>query len=164
MSRFDLKLFLSLNLQFKTRRIHFLVCTLCNFLSSLFFSFKEQKFDGQMFQGLVSLTKLVFCLTGLQALRQETFKFLSGLEWLVLKFSCIKSIEPGFFHCLQNLKRLDARGFYKSVLCPRLVELNNLEILNMRFFENKSVDELFDGMASDAVNTKLRVLNHHTNK
>jgi hypothetical protein len=26
------------------------------------------------------------------------------------------------------------------------------------------VDELFDGMASDAVNTKLRVLNHHTNK
>jgi hypothetical protein len=41
---------------------------------------------------------------------------------------------------------------------PRLTEMPNLEILNLCSNEICSLHDLFDGMAIDAVNTKLRVL------
>jgi hypothetical protein len=45
-----------------------------------------------------------------------------------------------------------------SGACPRLVELPNLEILNLSSNRINTVDDLFVGMASDEMNTKLCVL------
>jgi hypothetical protein len=42
--------------------------------------------------------------------------------------------------------------------CPRLIELPNVEILYLNFHQINVLDELFAGMASEAENTKLRVL------
>jgi hypothetical protein len=48
--------------------------------------------------------------------------------------------------------------------CPRLIELPNVEILDLNNNKIKSLDQLFDGMALEEVNTKLRVLNLADNK
>jgi hypothetical protein len=48
--------------------------------------------------------------------------------------------------------------------CPRLIELPNVEILDLNSDEINSLDQLFDGMTIDAVNTKLRVLSFINNK
>jgi hypothetical protein len=51
-----------------------------------------------------------------------------------------------------------------SGACPRLVELPNVEILKLSSNRINTVDDLFAGMASDKMNTKLRVLDFNGTK
>jgi hypothetical protein len=118
----------------------------------------EQKINGHIFDGLVSLTKLVIhSFYGMRVLRTGTFASLTGLEWLELENNGITSIEPGVFSCLTKLRRLELKND-KGGACPRLIELANLEILCLKSIGIYSLSELFSGMAIDAVNTKLQVL------
>jgi hypothetical protein len=121
----------------------------------------NEELNGQIFEGLVSLTKLVLYsssspFSGLRVLRRETLLFLPDLEWFELNDTGIVSIESGAFNHLTKLVRLKIRLSYG--VCPRLIELTNLEILCLRSNGISSVDELFAGMTNDAVNTKLRVI------
>jgi Leucine-rich repeat (LRR) protein len=128
------------------------------------FFFKEQVLDGLIFDGLVSLTKLVIKqLLSSWAIKKNTLSSLPSLEWLTLENNPIRSIEPGTFTCLTKLIRLDVYGSngcdQEPLVCPRLIELSNLEILNLHSNGIPTViKQLFDGMASDAVNTTLRSL------
>jgi hypothetical protein len=107
-------------------------------------------------------------------LKQDTFSFLPDLEWLELKSNRVDSIEPGAFNSLTKLRRLEITdninnncgGLTDKICgaCPPLIELVNVEFLKLSSNFVKSVDGLFAGMASDAVNTKLRVLDLSNNK
>jgi Leucine-rich repeat (LRR) protein len=121
------------------------------------FKGQNEPIDGKMFEGLVSLTKLEIQLaSGLQALRKDTFLSLPDLEWLTLYQNRPNAIVPGLFNGLSILKRLELAICCCS--CPRLVDLPNLEILILSGNQIESTDDLFAGMKTYAVNTKLRVL------
>jgi Leucine-rich repeat (LRR) protein len=95
-------------------------------------------------------------------LKQDTFSFLPNIEWLKLVGNRTDSIEPGAFNSLTKLRHLEISDNYLRA-CPRLLELTKVEFLKLSFNTMQTVDELFAGMASDAVNTKLRVLDLSNN-
>jgi Leucine-rich repeat (LRR) protein len=86
-----------------------------------------------------------------------------GLEAIYLNGNHITSIEPGAFSCLTKLRRLEIAGS-KLEKCVPLVELPNLETLKQTCNNIESLDELFNGLASDELNSKLRVLDLSGNK
>jgi Leucine-rich repeat (LRR) protein len=86
-----------------------------------------------------------------------------NLEWIKMEENLIESIEPGAFICLTKIKLINM-SFNLLEQCPSLSELASLEKLNLRSNKIKSVDELFDGMERDAMNTKLRVLDLSENE
>jgi Leucine-rich repeat (LRR) protein len=118
----------------------------------------DELMNGGVFTGLTSLKNLeIYKCKQLKRIERDFFEFMPNLECIDMDENSIESIEPGAFRCLTSVKYISMSG-NKLERCPSLSELASLERLNLESNKIKSVDELFDGMGRDVMNTKLRVL------
>jgi Leucine-rich repeat (LRR) protein len=115
--------------------------------------------DGEAFSGLVWLKKLKIsnCYIFLKRIKREFFECMPMLEVIEMVGNSIESIGPGAFSCLPYLKHLNL-SLNKLERCPSLSELASLQKLDLGSNKIKSIDGLFEGIASDEMNTELRVL------
>jgi Leucine-rich repeat (LRR) protein len=116
----------------------------------------EQRIDGSIFRGLVSLNKLTITrCKSVKRLEQTTFQYIPNVEYVDCSENSISSIEPGAFNVPSKLRHLNLT---ENLLekCPSLNELRNLESLVL--YENRinSLYGLFEGC--EGVNMNLRLL------
>jgi Leucine-rich repeat (LRR) protein len=122
--------------------------------------------DGHFFDGLHSLTKLHIEGFTLFMIVRDSFKYTPCLESIHLINNIIGSIEPGAFHCLLKLRKLEISSSYLKDF-PPLNEMPYLEVLKLHFFEEV---ETLNGLlacqegALPEINTRLRVLNLSKNR
>jgi hypothetical protein len=85
-----------------------------------------------------------------------------NLENMDMSHNSINCIERGAFSCLTKLKHLQLQQ-NNIKECVSLSELPSIETLSLNECGITSLDELFAGLAEDAVHKSLRVLDLGTN-